>query len=122
MKITNTMYYCEILIALEKIAMIQGKGEVASVQKKDIHRITLEEGYQSERPILQIAFVILLPLYSIIYLLSGLLTGVSLRILVLLALEFALLGIWMIREGMRRGYYLRIELQKDMRKLGFGSA
>jgi hypothetical protein len=51
-----------------------------------------------------------------------LLTGVSLRILVLLALEFALLGIWMIREGMRRGYYLRIELQKDMRKLGFGSA
>jgi len=116
------MYYCGILIAPEKIAMIQGKGEVASVQKKDIHRITLEEGYQSERPILQIAFVILLPLYSIIYLLSGLLTGVSLRILVLLALEFALLGIWMIREGMRRGYYLRIELQKDMRKLGFGSA
>lgn len=122
MKITNTMYYCGILIASEKIAMIQGKGEVASVQKKDIHRITLEEGYQSERPILQIAFVLLLPLYSIIYLLSGLLTGVSLRILVLLALEFALLGIWMIREGMRRGYYLRIELQKDMRKLGFGSA
>jgi hypothetical protein len=122
MKVANAMYYSGILIAPEKIAMFQGKSEVASVQKKDIQTITLEEGYQSERPILQIAFgivILLLPLYSILYLLGGLLSGATIRVPILLALAFAPLGIWMIREGIRRGYYLHITLENDTRKLGF---
>lgn len=122
MKVANAIYYNGILIAPEKIAMFQGKSEVASVQKKDIQTITLEEGYQSERPILQIAFggiILLLPLFSILYLLGGLLSGTTVRISFLLAFAFAPLGVWMIREGMRRGYYLLITQDNDARKLGF---
>lgn len=102
--------------------MIQEKSEVASVIKKDIRSISLKEGRQSERPTLQIFFgiaVLFIPLFSILYILGGLIFGEPLRIPFLLALTFAPLGVWMIREGIRSGYYLLITLDNDTRKLGF---
>ena len=124
MKNSDAIYYNGILLTPEKIAMIQGKrkSEVASVLKKDIRAVLLEEGRQSERPILQIVFgiaILFIPLFSILYILSGLITGEPLRIPLLLALAFAPLGVWMIREGIRHGFYLLIELDNDKRKLAF---
>lgn len=122
MKNSDVIYYSGILLTSEKIAMIQGKSEVASVLKKDIRAISLEEGQQSERPILQVIFgiaVLFIPLLTILYILGGLIAGEPLRIPFLLALAFAPLGVWMIREGIRRGFYLLIELDNDKRKLAF---
>jgi hypothetical protein len=122
MKNSEAIYYNGILLTPEKIAMIQGKSEVASVFKKDIRAISLEEGRQTERPTLQIVFgiaILFIPFFSILYILGGLISGEPLRIPLLLALAFAPLGVWMIREGIRHGYYLLIELDNDRRKLAF---
>jgi hypothetical protein len=83
MKNSDAIYYSGILLTSEKIAMIQGKSEVASVLKKDIRAISLEEGHQSERPILQVIFgiaVLFIPLFTILYILGGLIAGEPLRI------------------------------------------
>ncbi len=111
-----------ILATPEKISMIEGQSEVITIYKKDIQHISLEHGYQSERPIVQIVFgvvVLMISMYPILKLMAAFLSDIKVHILAFLMLALIPIGVWAIRSALKRGYYLDVQLENDRRKLGF---
>lgn len=120
------IFFNGILATPERISMVEGKTEVITVRKEDIKRITLDKGYQAERPILQIVFgvivlvITLYPMLKFLGVLMGLLRmNVTMTTTGFVILCFVPLGAWMIQSGLKQGYYLSVELENDHRKLGF---
>jgi hypothetical protein len=119
MKIDEGVHYNGVFVSPEKIYMLQGKGIVASVLKEEVVSVTLKEGYQSERPFIQTGFgilTLLLSAYPLLYMASA---PPVFHVDICAMAAFLPLGLWLLKEGMRRGYYLSIELKNGTRKLAF---
>ncbi len=116
------IFFNGILATPYRISMVEGKTEVITVRKEDIKQITLEKGYQAERPIVQLAFGIIVLGVSFfpVLRLYGALTGYTrMHAMEIMILAFAPVGIWLIQGAMKHGYFLSVELENDRRKLGF---
>lgn len=126
MKDARYIFFNGILATPERISMVEGKTEVITVRKEDIKRITLDKGYQAERPIVQIVFgviVLAIALYPILRLFGVLMgyvrTNITMTTSGFVILCFIPLGAWMIQSALKQGYFLSVELENDHRKLGF---
>jgi hypothetical protein len=106
----------------DRISMFEGGTEVAIVCKADIRKILLEFGNQADRPVVQLVFgiiVLLAALFPIFRFVVAMLGYGRMHVLEFVILAFVPLGIWIIRNGLKYGAYLNIELENGYRKLGF---
>ena len=119
MNMDEGIHYNGVFISPEKIYMLQGKGVVASVVKEEIVSIALSEGYQSERPFMQIGFGVITLLISAYPLLYAASRPRVIHVEICTIVAFFPLGLWLLREGLQRGYYLDVELKNGTRKMAF---
>jgi hypothetical protein len=116
------IFFNGILAAPNRISVVEGKTEVITVRKEDIKRITLDTGYQAERPIVQVVFGVIIlgiALYPLLRFLSAPTGSSTMTTRAFMLLCLIPLGVWAIQSALKQGYFLNVELENDRRKLGF---
>jgi hypothetical protein len=84
-----------------------------------VQQVSLAQGFTSERPLLQALFGAALFAASLYYLGYGLFANASGRypIYILIAgITMALLGGWLLWTALKRGIYLRVDLERGFRR------
>jgi hypothetical protein len=114
--------YAGVQLAPDSVSLIRNRRPIVRILKTNIRKLALRQGFQSERPALQIgmgAALALVWLVSFIYFLGWLTQGGGIYDLTLLLLVLIVPAVWMIFDGLRRGPYLEVTLDDDRRKLPF---
>jgi hypothetical protein len=108
---------------VQSIILFDQHSRILSIAKKDIRRITLKYGFQSERPAVQAIFgfiVILLGFYFLIHLISHTLIDRIFYVADILSLFLLPIGGWFIIDGFRKRFYFEVTLDNDKRKFPLG--
>jgi len=108
----------------ERIAQVYDKDTLMFIPKSDVRGITLRHGVQAERPVVQFIFgaaLLVMGLAPIPYLVRWLLSGGTASILEFFLVIFIPIGIWFCLGAFRRGFYLEVQVERETRKVPFGS-
>jgi len=103
----------------QSITLLNHQSKILSVDKKDVRKITLMYGFQSERPLVEIGFgvtIIVLGLYFIIKFLLEILVNRILYVDGVLSLLLLPVGGWFIIDGFRKRLYFEVVMDNDKRK------
>ena len=109
-----------VRVSVQGFAELNGSQINVSVRRDEIRGLIVKFGRQSEHPLRQIAFGIVLTglgVFPIYHLLAAAEPVVS--VLELTMLVFLIVGGWVIFSALRSGWYLEVELETDSRKLAF---
>jgi hypothetical protein len=116
------MEHANVLISDEGLFELDGKRKVLSVPRSTIESIRLLHGIQSERPLVQSAFGLILigigltPLRWVVsWVQEG---GVLTKEVLLLCLTIPI-GLWMLWAALAPGYYLLVTSTSGTRKIAF---
>jgi hypothetical protein len=91
---------------------------------RSVHKISLARGFTSERPLLQLIIAAALLLASLYYLVFGVLSNLSGRYPVYIligGISMFLLGGWLLWTALKRGLYLRVDLERGFRRYPLGA-
>lgn len=94
------------------------------VPRDRIQRVTLDYGFQCERPLVAAIFgtvVFSVGLVGFVIFLGWLFQGGVISSYVAMLPVCVLVGGWMVKSALSRGYFLRIECGSDRRKIAFRS-
>jgi hypothetical protein len=114
--------YRGIRISAEHVALLEGGRPPVSLPVRDVRRMTLEYGFTAERPLMEaILGIVLCALGALasIRVLMWLRDGGTIRDLQILLAVLIPIGIWLLRNALHRGHFLRIHMENDVRKLPF---
>lgn len=120
---TKAVRFHDIQFDQEGISLLSGQSKLLFIAKKDIQKISLKHGFQSERPSVQILFGIVLVGLGIYLLVDFLLLAVVRRTIYDVGCLSPLLlpvGIWFIADGFRKRFYFEASLENDARKFPLG--
>jgi hypothetical protein len=105
-----------------KISNVQDNRVFASIDRSDITSLDFRWGILSQRPFLQISFGALLSLFglSVVRFIFTWLTqgGIAFDYQIMLILVLPM-GIWLIMDALKRGYFLSIQLRSGKDKMTF---
>lgn len=119
----NTVRFHNVVIDQESMMLYSHQSKLLSVPKKDIRRITLRYGFQSERPMAQVLFGIAVVGLGIFFVTNFLLVARIERIIYDVGCLSPLLlpvGGWFIVDGLRKRLYFEVVLDNDKRKFPLG--
>lgn len=119
----NGIRFHDIVFDPQGMTLLSQQSKLLFVDKNDIQKITLEHGFQSERPVAEIVFgifVIGLGLYFFANFILEILVHRIFYIDDLLSLLLLPIGGWFIIDGFRKRLYFEITLDNDKRKFPLG--
>ena len=119
----NGIRFHDIVFDPQGMTLLSQQSKLLFVDKNDIQKITLEHGFQSERPIAEVVFgifVIGLGLYFFANFILEILVHRIFYIDDLLSLLLLPIGGWFIIDGFRKRLYFEITLDNDKRKFPLG--
>lgn len=105
----------------EKISNIQDGRAFLQTKRPDIALVYIKHGFLAHRPILQSIFgvTLILPgIYALYYSILSLINGAFSRYQICFAFLF-FLGLWIVYDALKRGYYLEIQLKTGYTKMTF---
>ncbi len=115
----NRVRFQDIVFDAEGINLLSGQSKILFIAKRDIQKITLKHGFQSERPIAEIVFGIFVVGLGLYFFLNFLLEIVVHRLIYLedlLSLFLLPIGAWFVIDGFRKRFYFEVVLNNDRRK------
>ena len=118
-RMPHAVQFTSVVFKAESMELLSHGRTILSIPKKEILRITLKYGYQSERPLAQVLFGIALILVGLYFLLDFLLQIAIHRTVygtMLLSILLLPLGGWFSIDGLRQRYYFEVRLDHDTRK------
>ena len=108
----------------EYITLFSRQSKLLSIEKKDVQKITMKYGFQSERPVIQFIFGIALIVAGLYFIVNFFLRILVYRVAdldFLLSLLLLPLGGWFIVDGSRKRYYFEVLVENDKRKFPLGT-
>ena len=121
----NVVRFHNVGFSAEGVTLFDQQSKILFVAKKDIRQITLKYGYQSERPIVQVIFGIVIILAGLYFIANFILQMLINRIVyttMLLSILLLPIGIWFMVDGLRKRLFFEIEVDNDTRKFPLGKA
>lgn len=123
--VVPSLRYHLIEFTREGLAEMDGRRRAVFLRRGEVRSIALRYGYTAERPLLQLALgstllvgALLATMFALGMLRRG---GWGLRLLAGPVL-LGPLGVYVLKQALRRGYYLEVELLRERRKLAVGAA
>jgi len=119
----NAVRFHNIEFSPEGIALLSQNSKLLFAAKKDITKITLKYGFQSERPIVEIIFGIIIFGLGAYFILNFILKAIIYRTVYveeLLSLFLLPIGGWFFMDGFRKRLYFEVTLDNDKRKFPLG--
>ena len=119
----GTVRFHDVVFDTDTMMLYSRQSKLLSVEKRNIRSITLRYGFQSERPIAQVIFGILvigLGVYYFIHLILHVLVNRIMYVDGLTSILLLPLGGWFIVDGLRKRLYFDVALEKDRRKFPLG--
>jgi hypothetical protein len=119
----NGVRFHDILFDQHGISLLSGQSKLLFIEKKEVQKIVLKHGFQSERPIVQILFGIVLTGLGIYLLVDFILLAIVQRTIYDVGCLSPLLlpvGFWFIVDGFRKRLYFEVSLENDTRKFPLG--
>jgi hypothetical protein len=119
----NAVRFHNIEFSPEGIALLSQNSKLLFVAKKEIRQITLKYGFQSERPIVEMTFGILILGLGVYLILNIILKALIYRVMhveELLGLLLLPIGGWFFVDGFRKRLYFEVKLDNDKRKFPLG--
>jgi len=107
----------------QDMTLLDQQSKILSVAKKDVQKITLKYGFQSERPFVQVGFGVALLLIGLYFIVNFILQALINRIIytdMLLSILLFPVGVWFMVDGFRRRLYFEVSLDQDKRKFPLG--
>jgi hypothetical protein len=112
-----------IEFSTQDMTLLDQQSKILSVAKKDVQKITLKYGFQSERPFVQVGFGVALLLIGLYFIVNFILQALINRIIytdMLLSILLFPVGVWFMVDGFRRRLYFEVYLDQDKRKFPLG--
>jgi len=119
----NGIRFHDVVFDADGMKLYSRQSKLLSVEKKNIRSITLKHGFQSERPIAQIIFGIVIIGLGVYFFAHLILHTLVYRIMYVddwLSLILFPLGCWFIVDGFRKRFYFEVALDNDKRKFPLG--
>lgn len=116
---TNGVRFHNVVFDTEGVTLYDRQSKLLHVLKKDIREITLKYGFQSERPIMQVLFGLVLIGLGMYFIIHFLLIASFERIIYDVGCLSPLLipvGGWFLADGLKKRLYFEISLGNDQRK------
>jgi hypothetical protein len=125
MKEPPSVDYRGIRFTADRIAILDGGTEAVAVPLESVRSLTLRRGFIAERPLFEGLFGLGCCVLGLIAVRAAVLwifgSRYVSRSLTMLALLLPL-GAWLLRDALRRGFYLLAELDRGSRKFPFAGA
>jgi hypothetical protein len=105
------------------VTLFSQQSKLLFVPREQIRQITLKYGFQSERPIVEILFGIVIigvGLYLIINIILNILLRQTIHVEQCLSILLLPVGSWFFIDGFRKRLYFEVGLDNDMRKFPLG--
>jgi hypothetical protein len=119
----NAVRFHDVVFDTDGMMLFGHQTKLLFVAKKDIRTITLKDGFQSERPILEMIFGIFVVGLGFYFFLNFILKALVYRIIYieeLLSLFLFPIGGWFVIDGFRKRLYFEVALDNDKRKFPLG--
>jgi len=119
----NTVKFHNVGFSDNSMILFDQRSQILSVAKSDIRKINLKYGFQSERPIVEAMFGIVLigaGFYFIVHLVLHTLVYRIFYVDDILSLLLLPAGGWFIVDGFRKRFYFEVVLDNDKRKFPLG--
>jgi hypothetical protein len=120
---TNAIRFHDVEFSSQGITLLSHQSKLLFLAKPDVRKITLKYGFQSERPIAEILFGILvigLGFYFFVNFILVTLVHGTMYLDDLLSLFLLPIGGWFIFDGFRKRLYFEVILENDKRKFPLG--
>jgi hypothetical protein len=107
----------------QSVALFDQQNKILTVLKKDVRQIILKYGFQSERPVVQAVFGVVLFLIGLYFIANFILHILINRIVyttMLLSILLLPVGVWFVLDGFRKRLYFEVWLDNDKRKFPLG--
>jgi len=104
---------------------MDGERPAVKIPLSKIQRITVQNGFQAERPIIGATFGLLLVGFGVVAsksMITWFTHGGSLPVSFVCMVPLIAFGAWIIFKSLKRGYYLSVQTESDRRKLNFTGA
>jgi hypothetical protein len=116
--------YCGVRCDPDRLVEIDHGRIMAVVKRSEILRIALDRGFQAPHPIRQAVVGVLLlgvgyfPARHLVdwFLHGGVMLGLELGLI-----AFAAMGVWILINALRSGYYLDVQLSTGQQRIAFSS-
>ena len=119
----DTVRFQSVEFSNKGVTLFSGQSNLLFVDKKDIQKITLNYGFQSERPVVEIIFgivIIGLGIYFFIKFLLEILVNRIAYVDDVLSLLLLPVGGYFVINGFRKRFYFEVILDNDKRKFPLG--
>jgi hypothetical protein len=119
----NAVRFHNVEFSAQSMTLLDQQSKILSVAKKDVRRITLKYGFQSERPIVETIFgaaLILIGFYFIANFILQILINRIVYTTQLLSILLLPVGTWFIVDAIRKRLYFEVTLDNDKRKFPLG--
>ncbi|RPJ21314.1 MAG: hypothetical protein EHM33_26480 [Chloroflexi bacterium] len=119
----NAVRFHNVEFSAQSMTLLDQQSKILSVAKKDVRRITLKYGFQSERPIVETIFgaaLILIGFYFIANFILQILINRIVYTTQLLSILLLPVGTWFIVDSIRKRLYFEVTLDHDKRKFPLG--
>jgi len=115
----NTVKFHNVEFSAHGVALLDQQSKILSIPKQDIRQIILKYGFQSERPVAEAAFgvvLFLVGLYFIVNFVLHILINHTVYTTMLLSILLLPVGVWFVLNGFRKRLYFEVWLDHDKRK------
>jgi len=119
----NAVRFHNVEFSAQSVSLLDQQSNILSVAKKDVRKITLKYGFQSERPVIQVGFGVTLLFVGLYFIANFILHILINRIVyttMLLSILLFPMGIWFMVDGFRKRLYFEVTLDNDKRKFPLG--
>ena len=115
----NAVRFHNVEFSAQSVALLDQRTKILSILKKDVRQIILKYGFQSERPVAEAAFgvvLFLIGLYFIVNFVLHILINRTVYTTMLLSILLLPVGVWFVLNGFRKRLYFEVLMDNDSRK------
>ena len=119
----DAVRFHNVEFSAQSVALFDQQNKILTVLKKDVRQIILKYGFQSERPVVQAGFGVVLFLIGLYFIANFILHILINRIVyttMLLSILLLPVGVWFVLDGFRKRLYFEVWLDNDKRKFTLG--
>jgi hypothetical protein len=109
----DAVRFHNVEFSAENITLFSQQSKILSVAKKDVRKVTLKYGFQSERPIFEVIFGGLVIVLGLYFFLNFILKAIFYQIVFIketLSLFLLPVGGWFMVDGFRKRFYFEVTL------------